>query len=426
MPARATRSTRASLPKTPSKQSISKQSKSKSTKTSRNSKKRNAEELDQEDDVPAEDDDDAYDEEAKGKKEKEYDSDALDDDTDFEDADSGKKRKRKATSKKSPRKSANKAPRKRRRLEEVEAGEEGGVELKDGQEIVGEVVQAPKSGRVPPGQISQNTLDFLFQLTKPDCNDREWFKLHEPVYRLAEKEWKDFVEHFTEALIEVDPHIPPLPPKDVIHRIYRDIRFSNDKTPYKRSFSASLSRSGRKGIFAGSGPIGSNISVFSSRHNSCIRPGGQNFIAAGSWCPGKNELATIRSNILRSSRRLRQVISAPDFVKFFGPSKPKGNGERQNIFGMEDELKVAPKGVDKDHKDIDLLKCRSFVVIHYFLDSEVTSPDFQEKLIEVAGVMRPFVHCLNDLMTLRDDNEEDEADEEEDEEEQGESDRDNA
>ncbi|KAK7453339.1 hypothetical protein VKT23_012018 [Stygiomarasmius scandens] len=386
MPAKATRSTRVSPTKPTVKQPLAKTPKSSSTKPSRKTK--NDVEDDEEDDPV----DDAYDED---KADKAYDSDALDDDTDFEDADSGKKRKRKASSQKSPKK-ATKAPRKKRRLAK-DAEEE--VELKDGQEVVGEVVQAPKTGRVPPGQISQNTLDFLTQLTKPECNDREWFKLHEPVYRLAEKEWKDFVDHFTESLIEVDPHIPPLPPKDVIHRIYRDIRFSNDKTPYKRSFSASFSRSGRKGIFAG--------------YHVCIRPGGQNFIAAGSWCPGKNELATIRSNILRSSRRLRQVISAPDFVKFFGLPKPKANGEKQNIFGMEDELKVAPKGVAKDHKDIDLLKCRSFVVMHYFLDSEVTSPDFKEKLVEVAQVMRPFVHCLNDLMTLRDDDEdEDEAEEE--------------
>ena len=73
----------------------------------------------------------------------------------------------------------------------------------------------------------------------------------EPVYRVAEKEWKDFVEEFTTMLTEVDPQIPVLPPNDVIHRIYRDIRFSNDKTPYKKNLSASFSRAGRKGYFAG-------------------------------------------------------------------------------------------------------------------------------------------------------------------------------
>ncbi|KAG9103393.1 hypothetical protein FRC06_011136 [Ceratobasidium sp. 370] len=124
----------------------------------------------------------------------------------------------------------------------------------DGPVMVGKIVKAPETGRVPPGQISQNTLDFLMNLQDPAKNDREWFKLHEPVFRLAEKEWVAFIEAWIAVLVDVDDEIPPLPPKDVIHRIYRDMRFSNDKTPYKRNFSASTSRSGRKGIFAGSPP----------------------------------------------------------------------------------------------------------------------------------------------------------------------------
>lgn len=90
------------------------------------------------------------------------------------------------------------------------------------------------------------------------------------MYRFVEKEWKDFVEAFTDVLVEADPQVPHLPPKDVTHRIYRDVglnsyiyqrhffdikrdkvRFSNDKTPYKTGFSASFSRGGRKGIWAG-------------------------------------------------------------------------------------------------------------------------------------------------------------------------------
>ncbi|TFK84362.1 hypothetical protein K466DRAFT_527456 [Polyporus arcularius HHB13444] len=325
-------------------------------------------------------------------------SDALDDEDDFESIKpaSSTKRKRasaspqKTPSKGTPKKSQERrkssgsgsARKKRKTKGSEDEDDEYELELEEGQEVVGTVVQAPKTGRVPPGQISKNTLDFLSELKKPECNDREWFKLHEPVYRLAETEWKAFVEHFTDLLSEADPQIPPLPPKDVIHRIYRDIRFSNDKTPYKTVLSASFSRSGRKGIFAG------------------FKPDGQSLIAAGSWCPGKNELATIRNNIKRSSRRLRQVISAPDFEALFGPAHPHPKGERQNIFGMEDELKVAPKGVDKTHKDIDLLKCRSFAVVYKFTDKHVLQPEFKEELVNVAKVMRPFVHCLNDLMTI--------------------------
>ena len=72
--------------------------------------------------------------------------------------------------------------------------------------------------------------------------------------------------------------------------------------------------------------------------------------AAGVWQPGKNEIQTLRNNIVRSSARLRKVISAPKFVGLFGEPKPHPQGFRQNIFGCEDELKVAPKGIDKTHK----------------------------------------------------------------------------
>ncbi|KAF9263955.1 hypothetical protein L218DRAFT_864014 [Marasmius fiardii PR-910] len=331
-----------------------------------------------------------------------YDSDALDDDED-------KPQKKKHVSTKRKRDSKSQSPskkqspvKKRRRIARDEDDDDDDLDLKEGQEVVGKVVQAPKTGRVPAGQISKNTLDFLSKLADPTCNDREWYvifdfglfkltrALIEPVYRLAEQEWKDFVNKFTEVLIEADEQIPPLPPRDVIHRIYRDIRFSNDKTPYKRSFSASFSRSGRKGIFAG------------------FRPGGESLIAGGTWCPGRNELATIRSNLMRNAKPFRDIISAPEFVEFFGEAKRQPNGERSNIFGAEDELKVAPKGVEKDHKDIDLLKCRSFAVVHRFLDTEVLEPDFNQKLADVARVLRPFVHCLNDLMTLQDQDEDDE------------------
>lgn len=260
------------------------------------------------------------------------------------------------------------------------------VELKDGQEVVGKVVQAPQTGWGSKGQISQHTLDFLAQLRDPSCNDRQWFKLHEPVYRRCEKEFKDFIQVFSEMLVSVDPQIPPLPPKDVVHRIYRDIRFSNDKTPYKTGLSASFSRSGRKGIFA--------------FYHILIKPGDESIIAAGAWCPGRNELSTIRNHILHSPDRLREILSDPEFVSNFGEPRPHPEGKRRSVFGHEDELKTAPKGIDKHHKDIDLLKCRSLAVSRTFTDKQVLNSNFIEELKGVVRILRPFVHCLNDMITL--------------------------
>ncbi|KAG1901783.1 uncharacterized protein F5891DRAFT_1172497 [Suillus fuscotomentosus] len=106
------------------------------------------------------------------------------------------------------------------------------VDLKEGQQVVGRVVQAPKTGWVPPGQVSQNTLDFLAKL---------------------------------KALRVM-----------TVNGLSYTVRFSNDKTPYKKGLSASFSRSGRKGIFA------------------FFKPGDESVIAAGAWCPAKNELLTLR------------------------------------------------------------------------------------------------------------------------------------
>ncbi|KAH0827808.1 hypothetical protein J3R83DRAFT_3433 [Lanmaoa asiatica] len=289
------------------------------------------------------------------------------------------------------------AGKKRKTVEDTAEDErDSDVKLKDGQEVVGKVVEAPTTGWAPDGQISEHTLDFLVHMRDPACNDQ-------PVYRRCEKEFKNFVEAFTSMLTEVDPQIPPLPPKDVIHRIYRDIRFSNDKTPYKTGFSASFSRSGRKGIFA------------------FFKPGDESILAAGAWCPAKNELNMIRNHIKHSSERLREVISEPEFVAHFGEARPHPKGKRQNVFGAEDELKTAPKGVDKNHKDIDLLKCRSLAVVrtyvprwslgqlvvlicflstNRFTDDQVLMGTFVQELEKVAQILRPFVQCLNDMMTL--------------------------
>ncbi|KAG1764070.1 hypothetical protein EV702DRAFT_1155018 [Suillus placidus] len=264
------------------------------------------------------------------------------------------------------------------------------VDLKEGQQVVGRVVQAPKSGWAPPGRVSLNTLDFLAQLKDPARNDREWFALlsrpsfiYQLVYRCVENEFKDFIEAFTNMLTDVDSQIPPLPPKDVIHRIYRDVRFSNDKTPYKKRLSASFLRSGRKGIFA------------------FFKPGDESVIAAGAMVnhPLRSTLAT---------KTLHTILASKAFTTHFGPPRPHLHGDH--------ELKVAPKGVHKNHKDIALLKCRSLAVSCRFKDAQVVTPgsQFMDTLRGIAGMMTPFVHCLNDLMTLPVDDSSDEENEDDD------------
>ena len=87
--------------------------------------------------------------------------------------------------------------------------------------------------RYVPDRVHPNTMEFLADLVKN--NDREWLKLHDPDYRTSWKDWESFVESLTEKLMEKDETIPELPPKDLVFRIYRDVRFSSDPTPYKVS-----------------------------------------------------------------------------------------------------------------------------------------------------------------------------------------------
>ncbi|SPO28844.1 uncharacterized protein UTRI_05094_B [Ustilago trichophora] len=268
--------------------------------------------------------------------------------------------------------------------------------------VVIKLVGPPQSGHVARGELSPNVFKFLSDLHAN--NEREWFAQHDAVYRYC---WKNFGE-FTDAVLndimeQVDDTVPWLPTKDLVYRIYRDVRFSNDKTPYKTNLMASFSRGGRKGPFAG--------------YHVLIKPNGRSFFAAGRWQPEKQDLAIIRQHILdntHQAKALKAAVNDPDFVKWFGPPKrdasatkakakarPKTQHSQQrcNLWGGDDELKVAPKipGVDKTHKDIDWLKLRSFCVIHNFPDSEVLRKDFRKRLVEAAKASEPLVRILNSM-----------------------------
>ncbi|KAI6799576.1 hypothetical protein KC361_g2810 [Hortaea werneckii] len=115
--------------------------------------------------------------------------------------------------------------------------------LGPGNEVVIKKPKARAAGGIPYSDESIHPNTFLFLKELKENNNREWLKMHDALFRQAEKDWHSFVEKLTEKLIEVDDTIPELPYKDVILRIYRDVRFSPDPTPYK-------SRTGRKGPYA--------------------------------------------------------------------------------------------------------------------------------------------------------------------------------
>ncbi|RVX69383.1 hypothetical protein B0A52_06979 [Exophiala mesophila] len=183
-----------------------------------------------------------------------------------------------------------------------------------------------------PGKIHPNTMEFLRDLKKN--NDREWLKMHDPDYRTSWKDWESFVEILTEKISEIDETIPELPPKDLVFRIYRDVRFSSDPTPYKarRPPCHSLSRTGRKGPYA--------------CYYVQIQPGGKSLVGAGLWMPEAQPLARLRSNIDRRPEQIRSVLNAPLMRKHILGGIPADEKKAVKAFAAqntENALKTKPK-----------------------------------------------------------------------------------
>ncbi|QPG94368.1 hypothetical protein C2857_005786 [Epichloe festucae Fl1] len=274
-------------------------------------------------------------------------------------------------------------------------------------------------------KVHKNTLLFLKDLKAN--NKRSWLKSHDEEYRRALKDWQSFVEAATQTVIDVDETVPELPVKDVIFRIYRDVRFSKIKTPYKPHFSAAWSRTGRKGPYA-------------CYYVHC-EPG-SSFIGGGLWHPEASSVAKLRRSIDRHPDRWRRALNEPLFKKVFFPKIKAGAGPEAAVESFaernqENALKKRPMvrfdflptlfqppitnvGYEVTHRDIELLKLRNYTVGTKIDADLVTKDDVQEKLAEMIRGLSGFVSFLNGIImpdpALDGDDNSDEEEEEEEEE----------
>ncbi|KAH8695066.1 hypothetical protein BGW36DRAFT_299974 [Talaromyces proteolyticus] len=232
--------------------------------------------------------------------------------------------------------------------------------------------------------IHPNTMLFLEDLKQN--NERQWLKAHDADYRASKKNWDTFVEAMTEKIVEKDETIPELPAKDVVFRIHRDIRFSNDPTPYKPHFSAAWSRTGRKGPYAA--------------YYLHLQPG-HCFIGSGLWMPESSKLALLRDAIDRDSARLKSVLRNEGLRREFFKGIPDEERKAVKAFvsqNQESALKTKPKGYNQDHPNIDLLRLRSFTVGKPLPDELFLSPDAQEQIGSLVEILVPFVTYLNSVV----------------------------
>ena len=174
------------------------------------------------------------------------------------------------------------------------------------------------------------------------------------------------------SLRKIDPGInESLEPKKCVMRIYRDIRFSKDKTPYKNNFGISIPAKGQK--------------LGGAEYYLHIAPGGS-FIGGGYWMPEVNDLKAIRQEIDYNAADLKKIIDTPEFVKLFGG------------FREQDKLKTNPKGYDAANENIELLKLKSYVAFHQFKDSELTKKDAAEKIVELCSKIYPLNVFINNAI----------------------------
>lgn len=211
--------------------------------------------------------------------------------------------------------------------------------------------------------LTKSTFEYLNDLKQN--NNREWFTENKKRFETENKLSKAF---FTEVLADLEK-IDSIE-KMQVFRIYRDVRFSKDKTPYKNHFSVSFHRT--KPMLRGG--------MYLHIENDA------SFVGGGFWEPNNEDLLRIRKELEQDASEFRSIISDTNFKKFFGELE----GE---------ELKSAPKNFDKNHPDIDLIRKKQFLVGRNFSNKEVLAPNFKEEVIATFAAMRPFFNYMSDVLT---------------------------
>ena len=213
--------------------------------------------------------------------------------------------------------------------------------------------------------IKPSTLKFLEQLGKN--NNKPWFEKHKEDYNEAKEDFEEFVAVLMEKIAPLEPLLKDQKPKDSIFRIFRDVRFSKDKTPYKSHFGAFLSKGGRK--YTGAG------------YYIHLEPG-KSFAGGGLWMPESLILKGVRQEIDYNFDEFNKMINEKTFKKLF-----------KNLEG--EQLKTLPQGYAADNPAINFLKMKSFTVGHEFLDKDVTGKNFTSKCMDIFTAMRPLIDFLN-------------------------------
>ncbi len=211
----------------------------------------------------------------------------------------------------------------------------------------------------------KTALNFLRLLA--ENNNRDWFHKNKDLYKTARKEFENFTQKLIDEISKFDKRINLLTPQQCIFRINRDIRFSKDKSPYKHNFGAAISPGGRRSIYAG--------------YYFHLQPGAS-FVGGGIYCPQKEVLDAVRTEIYTNPRTFLKIINDPQFKQTFS-----------NLEGRR--LKKAPRGFNADFEHIDLVKYKDYIVSVPLSDNQILSSDLLDRVVEISRILYPFNEFLN-------------------------------
>ncbi|MFD1552383.1 TIGR02453 family protein [Putridiphycobacter roseus] len=216
-------------------------------------------------------------------------------------------------------------------------------------------------------QIQKSIFKYINDLKKN--NNREWFAENKDRYEFEKEHFILFADDLLNEVKQHD-HLENLNGKKSIFRIYRDVRFSKNKAPYKAHFSGSFKRATKQ---------------LRGGYYFHIEPN-NSFVGGGFWGPESKDLKKMRYNIAEFEDEFRAILNNKALKKQFG--------ELQG-----DQLKTAPKGIDKAHPAIDLLRYKQYILTRSFTDEEVLSPNFMQEVNSAFKAMRPFLDFMSEALT---------------------------
>ena len=212
------------------------------------------------------------------------------------------------------------------------------------------------------------TIKFLKDLKKN--NNKPWFDANREKYEDVKKDFGSFIQTVIDRHSKKDGNILELKAKDCLFRINRDIRFAKDKTPYKTNMGASISRGGKKSIFAG--------------YYFHCEPG-ESFVGGGLWIPMPPELKKVRQEIDYCFDEFKKIIGSKKFKAVYG-----------DLYRGEDaSLSKVPQGFEKDNPAANYLKLKSFIAMKSLKETDLTSKDLLKNVTEAFETLQPLLEFIN-------------------------------